>query len=261
MTPVPAASAIQSAILRLLRMLSPPSEVDAYHYHIGERRSKMDQRVSPDGEGGGLTREGTGAHILWVSSTNLDLFDAPADPPRRLPEGVRYGADVISEAEERRAAEAVAQLDLKPFAFRGFLGNRRTASFGWHYDFNGGGLRKAADIPTLFLPYRETAAAFAGVESDSLEHLLIIEYGPGAGIGWHRDRPQFGIVAAISLLAPCRMRFRREAEDGRWDRTDLTLAPRSAYVLAGAGRHVWEHSTPALDELRYSLTFRTLQRA
>ena len=33
------------------------------------------------------------------------------------------------------------------------------------------------------------------------------EYRPGAGIGWHRDAPPFGIVAGVSLAGTCRMRF------------------------------------------------------
>jgi alkylated DNA repair dioxygenase AlkB len=89
-------------------------------------------------------------------------------------------------------------------------------------------------LPDPFLPWRARAAALAGVEPDSLEQILALEYSPGAGIGRRRDRPQFGIVAALSLLAPCRMRFRREASAG-WDRANVSLAPRSGYVLAGEG--------------------------
>jgi alkylated DNA repair dioxygenase AlkB len=189
--------------------------------------------------------------------TRIDLF---GETPPALPEGVRYREDVLTLAEERAAAAAISRLDLKPFAFRGYLGRRRTASFGWHYDFQGGGLQAAEPVPDALMPYREIAAAVAGVPAESLEHLLATEYAPGAGIGWHRDRPQFGIVAALSLLAPCRMRFRRREAGGRWRRLSLELAPRSAYVLDGSGRTDWEHSIPAVDALRYSLTFRTLSR-
>jgi alkylated DNA repair dioxygenase AlkB len=37
--------------------------------------------------------------------------------------------------------------------------------------------------------------------------------------------------------------------------------PRSAYLLRGASRTVWEHSIPPVDALRYSVTFRDLRRA
>jgi alkylated DNA repair dioxygenase AlkB len=39
------------------------------------------------------------------------------------------------------------------------------------------------------------------------------------------------------------------------------LAPRSAYVLSGRARWSWQHSIPATNELRYSVTFRTLKRS
>ncbi|HEX2218211.1 MAG TPA: hypothetical protein VHG35_05365, partial [Gemmatimonadales bacterium] len=56
---------------------------------------------------------------------------------------------------------------------------------------------------------------------------------------------------------PCRFRFRRKV-GSRWERASLTLAPRSAYLLRGPSRSEWEHSIPAVDTLRYSITFRSL---
>jgi len=39
----------------------------------------------------------------------------------------------------------------------------------------------------------------------------------------------------------------------------VILEPRSAYVMGGAARAAWQHSIPAVDALRYSITFRTLR--
>ena len=86
--------------------------------------------------------------------------------------------------------------------------------------------------------------------------MLINEYRPGARIGWHRDKAQFNEVVGVSLLAPSVLRFRRKAAE-TWDRVLLAVEPRSAYLLSGAARTVWEHSIPALDQLRYSITMRT----
>jgi alkylated DNA repair dioxygenase AlkB len=177
-------------------------------------------------------------------------------PTLTMPEGLEYRPSFISPAEESALAERIAVLDLKPFEFHGFQGNRRTMSFGWQYVFDGSGLRKAGDIPDFLLPLRDRAAAFAGVDADSVQHVLLIEYAPGAGIGWHRDRPVFGDVVGISLLAPARLRFRRKRGD-KWERLALIAEPRSAYLLRGPARHEWEHSIPAMEELRYSITFRT----
>src|SRR3954468_4650896 len=117
---------------------------------------------------------------------------------------MRYAPELISPDEERALLQKLPALPFKEFEFHGFLGKRRTVSFGWHYDFNGGWLKKAGLLPEFLLPLREHAAQFAGVEHSALEHALLIEYKPGAGIGWHRDRPQFGDVIGISLLAPSR---------------------------------------------------------
>jgi alkylated DNA repair dioxygenase AlkB len=99
---------------------------------------------------------------------------------------------------------------------------------------------------------RERAARFVGIEPPSLEHTLVIEYAPGAAIGWHRDRPTFEDVIGISLVAPCTFRLRRKT-GARWERRSFTAEPRSAYLLRGPSRTEWEHSIPPLDTLRYSV--------
>jgi alkylated DNA repair dioxygenase AlkB len=106
---------------------------------------------------------------------------------------------------------------------------------------------------------RQRAAHFAGLEASSLEHALLIEYTPGAGIGWHRDRPTFDDVIGISLLSTCTFRLRRKA-GARWERRSFTAEPRSAYLLRGPSRTEWEHSIPPLETLRYSITFRSVSR-
>ena len=39
----------------------------------------------------------------------------------------------------------------------------------------------------------------------------------------------------------------------------IVLEPRSVYVLAGDARSVWQHSIPAADALRHSITFRSVR--
>jgi alkylated DNA repair dioxygenase AlkB len=190
-----------------------------------------------------------------MSPDQMSLFGAaPA-----FPEGLEYVRDFLSEEEERTLTAEFERLDFAPFQFHGFEGKRRTVSFGWHYGFDGSGLRETEEMPGWLLPVRDRAAAFAGLPRAALEHALLIEYGEGAGIGWHRDRPQFGDVVGISLLAPARMRFRRKHGD-RWERAALVAEPRSAYLLRGAARTEWEHSIPEVEALRYSITFRTVRR-
>lgn len=176
-----------------------------------------------------------------------------------LPEGMRYAEEIIPAAEEAELVRFIASLPLTPFEFVGGLkGNRKVVSFGWRYDFGQHRLEQAAEIPALLLGLREPAAAFAGMRADALQQVLVTEYAPGAGIGWHKDRPQFDQVVGVSLLAPCLFRLRRKAGD-TWERKSFTAQPRSAYLLSGASRSGWEHSIPPLKQLRYSVTFRSFR--
>jgi alkylated DNA repair dioxygenase AlkB len=185
-----------------------------------------------------------------------DLFQAsPA-----LPEGFRYWPDFLSADEERNLVERFATLPFKEFEFRGYRGNRRVLSFGWQYDFNQMELQRTDDMPAFLLPLRERAARFANLEASDLQHVLLTEYAPGAGIGWHKDKPMFAEVVGISLGSRCAFRFRRKS--GRtWERASVVAEPRSAYLLRGPSRTEWEHSIPALDRLRYSITFRNFRSA
>ena len=198
-----------------------------------------------------------------MARPQLNLFEGP---PPEAPSGLVYESDFVGAEEEAALADRIADLPFKPFEFHGFTGNRRTVSFGMHYAFDGSGLREAEPIPDWLQPLRARAAVLAGREPEAFVHALVIEYAPGAGIGWHRDRPVFGEVVGISLLAPAPLRFRRkpvlsgvEGAGAKWERFTLTAEPRSAYLLRGEARHEWEHSIPQLETLRYSVTLRTLK--
>ena len=175
-----------------------------------------------------------------------------------LPEGFRYKPNLVDDRLEHSIITSMRELEFAPFQFHGFEGKRRVISFGWRYDFNGGGLKKAEELPAFLLPVREAAAASFGIEAASLEQALLLEYPPGSTIGWHRDRPVFGDVVGISLLSACTFRFRRKVGE-KWERRSLTAEPRSAYILQGPARSEWEHSIPEVSELRYSITFRSLR--
>jgi alkylated DNA repair dioxygenase AlkB len=194
------------------------------------------------------------AAVVRTGARQGELF--AAEP---WPEGFAYREEVISPDEERTLAEQFALLPLTPFAFRGFVGRRRIVSFGWRYDYAGRTLRPSDEIPRLLMPLRERAADIAGLPAQSLQQVLVTEYAPGAAIGWHRDKPMFEDVVALSFLAPCTLRLRRRHEEG-WDRS-IELMPRSAYLLRGPSRRDWEHSIPPLGELRFSVTFRNLSAA
>ena len=177
---------------------------------------------------------------------------------QNLPLGFKYQAHLLSAHDEQLLVEQLAVLPLRAFEFRGYLGKRRVISFGWLYDFNKGTLRKADEIPSYLLPLRDSVGHFAGMAPSDLRQVLVTEYASGAGIGWHRDKPMFDQVVGISLLSPCLLRFRRRLGTA-WERVSLTAEPCSVYLLQGPSRMEWEHSIPAVDSLRYSVTFRSFK--
>jgi len=183
-------------------------------------------------------------------------------------QGLKYQPGFIDASEESTLLEHIRTLPFREFEFHGYLGKRRIVSFGWRYEYTGRGeLKKAEDIPDFLLGLRLRAGSFAQIEAESLQQVLVTEYRSGAGIGWHRDKPVFDRVVGISLLEPCILRFRRrlvgEVKDqkGRavWQRVNLFAQQRSAYLLEGPVRSQWEHSILRVNELRYSITFRSLR--
>jgi alkylated DNA repair dioxygenase AlkB len=185
----------------------------------------------------------------------LALFEAPAPA---TPEGFAYRPELIGPEEEQALAARFQTLPFKPYEFRGYLGARRTVAYGWRYGADGRAIEPAGAIPDFLLAVRDRAAAFAGLEPEALAQALVIDYPPGAPIGWHRDRPAFGQVVGVSLLTPAPLRLRLERPGGGWDRVTQVLTPRSAYLLSGPARQRWRHSIPPLQAQRYSITFRTL---
>lgn len=181
-------------------------------------------------------------------------------PPEVEPPGFRHREQIVSEEEEAALAAGLEKLGLKPFEFHGFLGNRRVINFGLQYDFSSPSVQRADDMPSFVNDLLSRVASFAGREKGAFRQVGVNEYHPGAGIGWHKDKPQFGIIVGVSLLAAATLRFRR-TQGENWIRVSHTLQPPSIYILAGEARTDWEHNIPPLNALRYSITFRTLAGA
>ena len=191
---------------------------------------------------------------------DLSLFEVAA----KVPDGFIYRRDFLSEAEEHELIQEIQKLQLTPFKYYQFTGKRRTASFGWQYEFGKSEITSAPDMPAFLLPVRTRAGKFFNIEPDSLTQMSIIEYSTGSPIGWHRDIPQFGVVVGISLGAACRMRFRkydrgRSKNSNRAEILSIELQPRSIYLMSGASRENWQHSIPPVRELRYAIMMRTVR--
>jgi alkylated DNA repair dioxygenase AlkB len=182
-----------------------------------------------------------------------------------VPSGFLYRDDFITVDEERELADRIGHIAFATFEMRGVVARRRVAFFGLSYDEK---TYPERPIPGFLMPLRARLAEWARVEPDAFAMALVNEYREGAPIGWHRDAPQYDITAGVSLLSASRMRLRpyvspaeqRAAGAARRTAThEIALAPRSAYLITGVARQEYEHSIPAVDALRYSITFRTLR--
>jgi alkylated DNA repair dioxygenase AlkB len=176
------------------------------------------------------------------------------------PPGFVYHPDFLTSEEERAMLARVAALSFHEVKMRGQVARRRTTHFGWTYGYETWRIEPGPPIPDFLLAVRGRVAAIAGVDAEELVEVLVTHYPPGAGIGWHRDAPMFGVVVGVSLASACRFRFQRGKTAER--RTAVAaLEPRSAYVLDGEARWQWQHSIPPARQARYSVTYRTLRRS
>jgi alkylated DNA repair dioxygenase AlkB len=175
-----------------------------------------------------------------------------------FPRGLVDVPQFISEEEERILLAHIEALSFAEVKMHGVAARRTVVHHGFEYGYGSWSLRRTGEIPPYLLALRDRAAALAGVAPGELAEALTSRYPPGAGIGWHRDAPMFGVVVGISLLAPCTMRFRRAGGD-KGKPLELRLAPRSAYVLDGEARSAFQHGIPPVRALRYSISFRTVR--
>jgi len=188
--------------------------------------------------------------------TQAELFpDSPA-----LPEGYIYRPEFLTVGEERALLADIAALPLHEAKYKAYTARRRIAAYGFSYDYDGNRLATAPPPPDFLQPLKARVAAWLSLRAAAFAHVLVTEYPPGTPIGWHRDTPEFEIVAGISLKGWCRMRLRPypHVAHANAKSVEIALAPRSIYILRGPARWQWQHHIPPTEEHRYSITLRTL---
>ncbi len=184
-----------------------------------------------------------------------DLFGHAPGPV--VPSGFDYWPDTLSAPEQAAVVEQLQRLSFRPYEHMGYQGFRRIAAFGRRYNPERRELEAAEPWPDFLQRLLRRLAGRLGLDDGPFVQALVNEYAPGAGIGWHRDRPVYGEIVGVSFIAPCVMRFRRK-ETAQWRRAGATLDPGSVYRLSGEARRDWQHSISPMTALRYSITFRTL---
>jgi alkylated DNA repair dioxygenase AlkB len=189
-----------------------------------------------------------------------ELFDEA--PP--LPHGLVYRPEYITRAEEADLIEAIGPLPFREARFQEYFARRRVVHFHPSADAVAYDASDEADtvsggpLPPFLGALFRRLAVWLAIDPASFVHALVSEYRPGTPIGWHRDKPAYGIVVGLSLAGRGRMRFRpSEARARQHKMFLLELEPRSVYVMRGPIRWQWQHSMLPTRELRYSITFRT----
>lgn len=175
--------------------------------------------------------------------------------------GLRYEPGFLSLDEEAALLDIVRRLPLRAARYKEYLARRRVASFGGSYDFDANQLVPGRALDERLVPLLDRVAGWLGVARDELVQVLVAEYAPGTSLGWHRDVPDFEVIAGVSLGNEAVLQFRPYPPNDTTKRhvVQLRVAPRSIYKMEGAARWGWQHSVPPVSAQRWSITFRTLR--
>ena len=193
-------------------------------------------------------------------ASQSELFELPP----RLPHGLVYRPQFLTRAEEASLLTAIAPLPFRQARFQQYVARRRVVHFHADGDvdttdaYDDGESFSSGPVPPFLAALQQRIADAFGIVRSAFVHTLVSEYRPGAPIGWHRDKPSYGVVFGLSLKGRGTMRFRPlESHIEPRQTLVLELEPRSLYVMQGPIRWLWQHSMLPARELRYSITFRT----
>jgi DNA oxidative demethylase len=176
------------------------------------------------------------------------------------PEGLFYIPHFLTREQEQELLIQVSTQPFEPYDHHGYKANREVVYFGTEGGYGGIGAGLPTEpMPCWLIPLRDHFGSLIGLSQNELAMALVARYSVGAGIGWHRDRPQFGpTVVGISLASEAEMRFRRFVDENE-EMFKINLDRGSAYIISGPARSVWQHGMTPVKQLRYSITFRTIR--
>ncbi len=175
-----------------------------------------------------------------------------------MPEGFLYIPDFITRTEEDTLLRRFSELTWSEVKLYGVIAKRRVIHFGMQYNYQQRKVNPVSAIPDFLQFLLPRVASIINVNENDIREILLTEYRAGAGIGWHKDAAIFGDkIVGISFENKCTLKLRNPLEDKACVFKQI-LEPRSAYVISGIARQIWQHHIPAVKERRYSLTFRIL---
>jgi alkylated DNA repair dioxygenase AlkB len=191
----------------------------------------------------------------------MDSLLFPVEPV--WPPGFIYERNFITREEEQELLRSIREeVTVRNSQYHEYTARRKSAHFGlkWNY-----GTEVLEDVPPAPEFLQQLAAKVArrfSLPVEHFPHVLVIEYPPGAPMGWHRDAPPFAVIYGISLGSTCQFGLRPNAEALRTKENTLKfdVEPRSLYMMSGQCRSQWQHSVWPVKDTRYSITLRTMGR-
>jgi alkylated DNA repair dioxygenase AlkB len=192
-----------------------------------------------------------------VTDTDSLLF--PIEPV--FPPGFLYERNFITREEEQDLLQNIrAQVSVRNSQYHEYTARRKSAHFGLKWNYDSEVLDDAEPAPQFLQEVAAKVARRFGLPLEHFPHVLVIEYPPGAPMGWHRDAPPFAVIYGISLGSACQFGLRPNTEALRTKENMLKfdVEPRSLYMMSGESRSQWQHSVWPVKETRYSITLRTM---
>jgi alkylated DNA repair dioxygenase AlkB len=196
---------------------------------------------------------------MTAAPSQSGLFDDLPIPADQLPDGLRLQEGFLSREEEAHLLDVVTSLPLAAARYKQYTARRQVISYGGSFDYDTNRLEPAQPLIEALHPLRDRVAAWADVPAESLVHVLVAAYPPGAPLGWHRDVPEFEQIFGVSLGGPATLRFRPypPVSPRKEEVVRLQVEPRTVYAITGVARWGWQHSVAPVDAMRWSITFRT----
>ncbi len=173
---------------------------------------------------------------------------------KKVPTGFTYYPNFITSEEEQELLTIIKDLSFSSFEMHGVEAKRKIIHYGMKYDFLNRSASSIGPIPEWLWDLKNRSEVLLG---KVIPQALVTSYPIGSAIGWHHDAPSFESLLGISLLNSCRFQLRR-GEMRHWEKYEINLEARSAYVVRDEARWQWQHHIPPVKDQRYSITFRTI---
>lgn len=175
----------------------------------------------------------------------------------KFPDGFNYQPEFLSEREEKELISVFQYLNWQEVSLFNKVAKRRVVHFGMNYNYDSRRITPIGPLPPFLIEIISRGALLLKEPKHKVAEILISEYCPQAGIGWHRDAPVFDKILGISLSSTSFIHFRKYKEHS--EKFKFILEPCSAYVISDEIRWHWEHRISPVKEIRYSITLRTLK--